>query len=34
MNGGISVPSNVRYWPKADVASCTAHVRFLGEKQT
>ena len=21
---------NVRYWPKADIASCTAHVRFWG----
>jgi len=19
---------NVRYWPKADIPSCTAHVRF------
>jgi hypothetical protein len=22
---------NVRYWPKADIASCTAHVRFWGK---
>jgi hypothetical protein len=22
MNGGISVPSNVRYWPIAAIASC------------
>jgi hypothetical protein len=21
---------NVRYWPLADIASCTAHVRFRG----
>jgi len=21
---------DVRYWPKADIASCTAHVRFRG----
>jgi hypothetical protein len=25
----ISSP-NVRYWPKADIPSCTAHVRFRG----
>src|SRR5262249_34724374 len=24
----------VRYWPKADIPSCTAHVRFRGEKRT
>ena len=30
MNGGISVPSNVRYWPIADIGSCIAHVRFRG----
>jgi DNA-binding response OmpR family regulator len=23
-----SVCSSVRYWPKADMAACTAHVRF------
>jgi hypothetical protein len=22
--------ANVRYWPKADIRSCTAHVRFRG----
>jgi hypothetical protein len=22
---------NVRYWPKADIPSCTAHVRFWGK---
>jgi len=22
--------SYVRYWPKADIPSCTAHVRFQG----
>jgi hypothetical protein len=22
---------NVRYWPKADIRSCTAHVRFRGK---
>jgi hypothetical protein len=22
--------TNVRYWPKADIPSCTAHVRFRG----
>jgi hypothetical protein len=22
---------NVRYWPKADMTSCTAHVRFRGK---
>jgi hypothetical protein len=21
---------NVRFWPKADMAACTAHVRFWG----
>jgi hypothetical protein len=21
---------NVRFWPKADIPSCTAHVRFRG----
>jgi hypothetical protein len=25
---------NVRYWPKADIPSCTAHVRFSGVKRT
>jgi len=24
------IPTNVRYWPKADIPSCTAHVRFWG----
>jgi hypothetical protein len=23
--------TNVRYWPKADIPSCTAHVRFWGK---
>ena len=23
--------TNVRYWPKADIRSCTAHVRFWGQ---
>jgi hypothetical protein len=23
--------ANVRYWPKADIPSCTAHVRFRGQ---
>jgi hypothetical protein len=22
---------DVRYWPKADICSCTAHVRFWGK---
>jgi hypothetical protein len=22
---------NVRFWPKADIPSCTAHVRFRGK---
>jgi hypothetical protein len=22
---------NVRYWPKADMAACSAHVRFRGQ---
>jgi hypothetical protein len=25
---------NVRYWPKADIVSCTAHVRISGVKRT
>jgi hypothetical protein len=25
---------NVRYWPKADIPHCTAHVRFRGAKRT
>jgi hypothetical protein len=25
---------HVRYWPKADILSCTAHVRFQGVKRT
>jgi hypothetical protein len=25
---------HVRYWHKADIPSCTAHVRFWGVKQT
>ena len=24
---------NVRYWPKADMAECTAHVRFQGQSR-
>ena len=24
---------DVRYWPKADIASCTAHVRFRGKSR-
>src|SRR5262249_23173396 len=24
-------PLDVRYWPKADIRSCTAHVRFWGQ---
>jgi hypothetical protein len=26
-----SLRSDVRYWPKADICSCTAHVRFRGQ---
>src|SRR5262249_9221086 len=26
--------ANVRYWPKADIPSCTAHVRFWGGNAT
>jgi hypothetical protein len=26
----IQSMTNVRYWPKADICSCTAHVRFRG----
>jgi len=26
----IESMTNVRYWPKADIPSCTAHVRFRG----
>ena len=26
----IERTANVRYWHKADIPSCTAHVRFLG----
>ena len=25
--------SNVRFWPKADIASCAAHVRFRGQSR-
>jgi hypothetical protein len=25
-----ATPINVRFWPKADIPSCTAHVRFRG----
>jgi hypothetical protein len=36
--GGLSVCSdqfpNVRFWPKADIPSCTANVCFRGVKQT
>jgi len=24
------VPNDVRFWPLADIPSCTAHVRFWG----
>jgi hypothetical protein len=28
---GISIDErNVRFWPKADIRGCTAHVRFRG----
>ena len=27
---GWEVESDVRYWPKADMSHCTAHVRFRG----
>jgi len=41
MGDGIDLPSpcpllpyaaqsDVRFWPKADIPSCTAHVRFRG----
>ena len=26
----IQSMTNVRYWPKADICSCIAHVRFRG----
>jgi hypothetical protein len=26
--------ANVRYWPKADIGCCAAHVRFGGVKRT
>jgi hypothetical protein len=26
--GGFPHYANVRYWPKADMTVCTAHVRF------
>jgi hypothetical protein len=29
--GDRLVTGDVRYWPKADIASCTAHVRFRGQ---
>jgi hypothetical protein len=30
----IAFECDVRFWPKADLPSCTAHVRFWGVKQT
>jgi hypothetical protein len=27
----IEYAANVRFWPKADIRSCTAHVRFRGQ---
>jgi hypothetical protein len=30
----IDYKSDVRFWPKADIPSCTAHVRFWGVKRT
>jgi hypothetical protein len=29
--GTALIATDVRYWPKADIPSCTAHVRFWGE---
>jgi hypothetical protein len=29
----VSCTAYVRYWPKADIASCTAHVRFRGQSR-
>ena len=26
--------ADVRYWPKADIPICTAHVRFRGKADT
>ena len=26
--------TDVRYWPKADISFCTAHVRFPGKADT
>jgi len=26
----LLIATHVRYWPKADIPSCTAHVRFRG----
>jgi HlyD family secretion protein len=31
--GVLKVPNTVRYWPKADMAECTAHVRFRGQSR-
>jgi hypothetical protein len=25
--------SDVRFWPKADISQCTAHVRFRGQSR-
>jgi hypothetical protein len=27
----IEYAANVRFWPKADIRSCTTHVRFRGQ---
>jgi hypothetical protein len=29
-----AIGSNVRYWPKADMGCCAAHVRFRGKANT
>jgi hypothetical protein len=29
-NKVIEYLNDVRYWPKADITSCTAHVRYWG----
>jgi hypothetical protein len=29
-SGPYELTGNVRYWPKADIANCIAHVRFRG----
>src|SRR5262249_57473877 len=31
---GSSDKQNVRLWPKADISSCAAHVRFRGVERT